>query len=295
MTNPQTGPYPVLFAKNISTSYIRAQVELGNSRFNFDIGPGGVGSVPWVIAKSAGFQQLWLDGKLEVSDRFDFSTTLDELPAIGASDDLVEWEEIEGKPEEFPPAEHDRAWADITGKPEEFPPATHTHAWGQVTGKPTTFAPADHSHAITDVTGLQGALDAKVATTDSRLSDARTPKTHTHAIADVTDLQTTLNGKAASSHEHAWGDITGKPATFAPTIGTTATTAAAGNDSRLSDSRTPKTHTHAWADITDPPTIPPAAPVAAAQADSTAEDIAGLVADFNSLLGKLRAAGIVAS
>ena len=27
----------------------------------------------------------------------------------------------------------------------------------------------------------------------------------------------------------AWGDITGKPATFAPTIGTTATTAKAGN------------------------------------------------------------------
>ncbi|WP_235540588.1 head fiber protein [Paenibacillus sp. Root52] len=34
---------------------------------------------------------------------------------------------------------------------------------------------------------------------------------------------------------------------------------------------------------------------AAAQADSTATTIAGLVADFNSLLAKLRAAGIIAS
>ncbi len=34
---------------------------------------------------------------------------------------------------------------------------------------------------------------------------------------------------------------------------------------------------------------------AAAQADSTAADVAGIVADFNALLAKLRAAGIMAS
>ena len=33
---------------------------------------------------------------------------------------------------------------------------------------------------------------------------------------------------------------------------------------------------------------------AAAQADSTATDVAGLVTDFNALLAKLRAAGIMA-
>ncbi|MFD5033636.1 hypothetical protein ACFWM0_24995 [Streptomyces sp. NPDC058405] len=31
----------------------------------------------------------------------------------------------------------------------------------------------------------------------------------------------------------AWTDITGKPATFPPTLGTSGTTAAAGNDARL--------------------------------------------------------------
>lgn len=34
---------------------------------------------------------------------------------------------------------------------------------------------------------------------------------------------------------------------------------------------------------------------AAAQANSTATDVAGIVADFNALLTKLRAAGIIAS
>lgn len=36
-------------------------------------------------------------------------------------------------------------------------------------------------------------------------------------------------------------------------------------------------------------------PQAAAQADSTAADVAGLVTDFNALLAKLRAAGLMAA
>ena len=283
MPNTQTGPYPVLFAKNTTRARINLQTTVGGTHFRRSLGPGETKEVPWVIAKSAGFHRLWLDGKLEVSDRFDFSTTLDELPAIGASGDPVEWDEVEGKPEEFPPAEHTRSWDEITGKPEEFPPENHSHSWAQVTGKPTAFTPSSHDHTIAQVTNLQSTLDGKAASS------------HDHTIAQVTGLQDELDGKAASDHTHAWGDVTGKPATFAPTIGTTATTAVAGNDPRLTDSRTPTTHTHTWAEITDPPTIPDAAPVAEAQADSTATDVEGLVTDFNSLLAKLRAAGIIAS
>ena len=62
----------------------------------------------------------------------------------------------------------------------------------------------------------QDTIDAgKVSTTDSRLSDARTPTAHGHAINDVTGLQTALDGKqaagsyAASSHTHAISDTTG--------------------------------------------------------------------------------------
>ena len=45
------------------------------------------------------------------------------------------------------------------------------------------------------------------------------------------------------------------------------------------------------------PTYPvmPEQAVAANQADSTAEDAAGLVTDFNALLAKLKAAGIMAA
>ena len=276
MTNPQTGPYPVLFARNVSSAQVRSQIKIGSSHFSFSVGPGEIGSVPWVIAKSAGFHRLWESGDLEVSNSYDFETTLNELPSIGADGGPTNWEEIEGTPETFPPAEHTRSWDEIDGKPTVFPPETHVHTIANVKNLQTALngkAASDHTHTTAQVTGLQDALDAKVDDSDARLSDARTP----------------------TSHTHTWAEIDGKPTTFPPEIGNTATTAVAGNDPRLSDSRTPKDHSHAWADITGKPTIPDAAPVAAAQADSTAEDIAGLVADFNSLLGKLRAAGIVAS
>ncbi|MFE3229557.1 hypothetical protein [Nocardia sp. NPDC059228] len=48
-----------------------------------------------------------------------------------------------------------------------------------------------------------------------------------------------------------WSGVTGKPATFPPTIGSTSTTAVAGDDSRLTDARTPTAHTHTTAQLSD--------------------------------------------
>lgn len=67
-------------------------------------------------------------------------------------------------------------------------------------------------------------------------------------------------------------------------LGTTASTAAAGN------------HTHTIANVTGLQTALDAkltASKAATQANSTATDVTGLVADFNALLAKLKTAGIM--
>ncbi|MBF6296295.1 hypothetical protein IU459_01905 [Nocardia amamiensis] len=48
-----------------------------------------------------------------------------------------------------------------------------------------------------------------------------------------------------------WSGISGKPATFPPTIGDTATTAVAGDDPRLTNARTPTSHTHPANQISD--------------------------------------------
>jgi hypothetical protein len=48
----------------------------------------------------------------------------------------------------------------------------------------------------------------------------------------------------------SWADITGKPTTFAPIIGSGSGDAVAGNDSRLTNARTPTAHTHPLAELT---------------------------------------------
>ncbi|MEC4569342.1 head fiber protein [Paenibacillus sp. CMAA1739] len=67
-------------------------------------------------------------------------------------------------------------------------------------------------------------------------------------------------------------------------MGTTATTAAAGN------------HTHTIANVTGLQSSLDAkltATKAATQANSTATDVAGVVSDLNALLAKLKAAGLM--
>ncbi len=81
-------------------------------------------------------------------------------------------------------------------------------------------------------------------------------------------LPRSLKGAKISA---AWADISGKPSTFAPTVGTTATTAMAGNKVPTATQRG-------------------GVLLQAAQADSAA---APTQAEFNALLAKLRAAGII--
>src|SRR5262245_25049738 len=124
------------------------------------------------------------------------------------------------------------------------------------------------------VSGLTTALGSKVETTDPRRSDARTPTTHaaTHAsggsdpvtltTAQVTGLDTALAGKVSTSdprlsdartptahattHQPGGSDALAVDAAAATgslrTLGTSATSACAGNDARLSDSRMPTAH-----------------------------------------------------
>jgi hypothetical protein len=176
-------------------------------------------------------------------------------------------------------------WATLSGKPSTFPPTSHTHTASQITDFSSAVAaaapPTTDASLLTTGTLAAARLPASVVlTSDSRLSDARTPTTHSHAVADVTGLQTALDSKqaagsyAAASHTHSYADLSGKPSlfsgsyadltsvpsTFTPaahnqawsTITATPTTlsgygitdAVGSSDSRLADSRTPTIHVH---------------------------------------------------
>lgn len=120
----------------------------------------------------------------------------------------------------------------------------------------------------------------------------------------------TKNGTGA-----AWADITGKPATFSPTIGTTATTAMAGNKVPTSTERGGVLQQTAIVAITDSSggtsggNILAAVPAAtAATTDATAasltstnaaitaikNDFATLSAKYNALLAAVKASGVTA-
>ena len=72
---------------------------------------------------------------------------------------------MQDKPTEFPPSTHDHeiaeinglqdalnsaggtpSWDDVTGKPVDYPPSSHGHAWGEITGTPSEYPPEDHTH-----------------------------------------------------------------------------------------------------------------------------------------------------
>jgi hypothetical protein len=151
--------------------------------------------------------------------------------------------------------------------------------------------PSPHSHQISDVTSLQTALDGKASAShthttasitdagtaatrntpssgdasstevvlgsDTRLTDARTPAAHksSHATGGTDALSASDIGAAESSHTHTLSAITdaGTAASLnAPASGDAGTgELVKGNDTRLTDSRTPTSHTHAISDVTN--------------------------------------------
>ena len=93
-------------------------------------------------------------------------------------------------------------------------------------------------------------LGGKVDTSDSRLTNARTPTSHSHGdITNTGTLGSTANKPLITS-------TNGKIATGS--FGSSANTFCEGNDSRLSDARTPTSHSHTKSEISDfPSTMTP--------------------------------------
>lgn len=99
-----------------------------------------------------------------------------------------------------------------------------------------TYSVLGHTHTIANVINLQSTLDGKqatgsyVLTSNSALTDARTPLAHTQAFSTITSTPTTLGGynitDALPSANFTYANITGKP--------TLATVATSGSYNDLS-------------------------------------------------------------
>jgi len=153
------------------------------------------------------------------------------------------------------------AWDDVTGKPATFPPTVGTTA--------TTAKAGDYQPAAADITDAS-AVGRLVLTA----ADAAGARTAIGAGTSSLALGTTSTTAAAGNHTHP-GLAADQAAGTASirTLGTGAQQAAAGN------------HTHTGLMAGSAPTV----------ADSTATDVAGLVADYNALLAALRTRGVLAT
>lgn len=145
--------------------------------------------------------------------------------------------------------------------------------WSGITDKPTDFPPSIHAHVISDITGLQTAMDDKLDDTDVGVTvqpyDANTVIDSAYIHTD-NNYTTTEKNKLAGIQEGAevnvnadWNAVSGDAEILnKPTFGTAATKDVAvsgdasstevvlGNDTRLTDARTPTVHTHVIADVT---------------------------------------------
>jgi BppU N-terminal domain/Phage tail repeat like len=195
-----------------------------------------------------------------------------------------DWAEIDNKPLTFAPEAHNHDWAEIDGKPLTFVPEVHAHAWVDITDKPLTFTPEAHNHEIGEITGLQGAIDSKSNVGASYLKTETYSKGEVYNKTEINQLtfgtgegsgvivednlmsNSPTNALSANQgrileemkadviHNHTWGEITGKPLTFAPNVHTH--TKAQITDFAHTHTKAQITdfaHNHDWAEVTGKP------------------------------------------
>lgn len=99
-----------------------------------------------------------------------------DLPAGGGEGGPVDWDDVDDKPTEFPPAEHEHPLTEVVGLEDAL----------------ADKAPIEHEHD-----GYQPAGDY-VTDDDARLSDARPPMPHEHPPGQVTGLAAALAARPTS-------------------------------------------------------------------------------------------------
>ena len=104
-------------------------------------------------------------------------------------------------------------WDELTGKPTEFPPEAHTQGWDTITDKPATYPPEEHTHEQSEVDGLEDRLTAIEGSISSgggfvdAPNDGKLYGRQSEAWAEVV---------IPDAADPDWADIQNKPAEYPP-------------------------------------------------------------------------------
>ena len=196
----------------------------------------------------------------------------------------------DGKVRNYIP-EHTHTIAEVTGLQSaldgkqvagSYASSSHTHTFASLTSKPTTLsgygitdaASSSHTHTFASLTSKPTTLSGYGITDAATSAQGAKADTALQSIASnsigATQLNVTGNGTTAQylrsdgDGSFTWATptdtnttysagtgLTLSGTTFSVNYGTSSTTACVGNDSRLSDARTPTAHTHSITDISD--------------------------------------------
>jgi hypothetical protein len=158
-------------------------------------------------------------------------------------------------------ADSSTEWADIQNRPSTFAPSAHTHTASQVTDFAAAVVaaapPTTNASLLTQGTLPDARLSGNVVlTTDSRLSNARTPTAHTHTTQQITGEggaytlsgadtflgQLANNGLTDAIDAYggvSWQSLTDVPTTFAPAAHTHTISEIVGLQTQLNAKATP--------------------------------------------------------
>lgn len=167
-------------------------------------------------------------------------------PPGGGGSESADWATITNKPTVIAAGSSQAAARAVIGAiaSSDIPAAP---TWGNISGKPAVIAEGSTAAAARAAIGAgtssviigTGAANAAAGNHNHDTSYAAIDHGHTE-YATNTALTSGLNAKSNTGHDHdgvyakpsdlpTWSTLSGKPATFAPVIGTTASTAKAGN------------------------------------------------------------------
>ena len=171
---------------------------------------------------------------------------------IAYTSDIPTWSTLSGKPET---ATRWPAWGEVTGKPSTFTPSTHTHTKSQITDFPTTWDWSNITNKLIEGSNSAGPKDCNssltngiyyytqngpttsigASTSDGALFHQKYSDTWIAQIAqDYRNGNLFVRGKNNGTWQAwkkiatvdlipttiAWGNVTGKPSTFAPSTHT---------------------------------------------------------------------------
>ncbi|KAH0786394.1 minor tail protein [Histomonas meleagridis] len=97
-----------------------------------------------------------------------------------SSEHTHSYNDLNDKPETFPPTVHTHSYNDLNDKPETFPPSEHTHSYNDLSDKPESFPPSVHTHT-------------EYASKDHNHDTQYVATNHTHSYNDLTDIPTASN------------------------------------------------------------------------------------------------------